>query len=328
MKFRTEISLNKKTVAIRHSDRILTAGSCFADNIGKKMARLKWQIMVNPLGISYNPVSLAKQLQRAMEARSVSQDELIQNQGLWHHFDFHGQYSHPDRTHVVQLINARISTTHRFLTAADHIVLTLGTSWVYEAHESGEIVANCHKIPAAHFNRRLLTLAEMTEALTPLLITWGKQETSVVLTVSPVRHISDGLIQNSRSKSLLILLAQQLADQYDHVTYFPAYEILMDDLRDYRYYAEDMIHPSPAAVNYIWEIFRSWGVSGSDDDLIARIEKVVQNLTHRPIHQESEAHQTFLQSVLHQVLGLQKELPYTEWSAEIDRIRSQTGPQL
>jgi hypothetical protein len=323
MKLRTVIDQNKREALIHHSDSLLSAGSCFAKNIGNKMSHLKWNIAVNPLGISYNPASLTRQRKRALTNDQIKTDELIKHQGLWHHFDFHGQFSGIEKEVAVSAINDRISETHHHLQHVNHVLLTLGTSWVFERAVNNEIVTNCHKLPAADFKRRMLTVREMIALFEPVLSHFKKKKVSVTLTVSPIRHISDGLIQNSKSKAALILLSHHLADQFDNVSYFPAYELLIDDLRDYRFYKDDLIHPSQKAIEYVWDTFKASCLSDSAIAVASDIEKVKQSLSHRPFHPASVEHQSFLKKCLDQILRFQSELAYTDWEEEIEWLGTQ-----
>lgn len=250
MKFRTEIDIAPLHTRIGYENRTLALGSCFAEQIGVRLARAKFRVTVNPTGILFNPLSIVEALRSY--PTPVGREELHCDGGRWFHFGFHGDFAAPTADEALQRMNAARQAGAEALDTADRVVLTLGTAWVYE--RGGEVVANCHRQPAAQFMRRRLTVEEVTEALAAA-IEGPLAGREIILTVSPVRHLGDGLAGNAASKATLRLAAEQLTERYASVSYFPAYEILTDDLRDYRFYADDLVHPSPQAVAYIWEKF-------------------------------------------------------------------------
>lgn len=325
MKFRTEVRPDPSASRIRHSDKLLTMGSCFAGNMGKQMSALKWQIMSNPLGISYNPISLFRLLERAISKDHVTSEQWVQREGLWHHFDLHGSFSSVDRNLAVKTANHAIDRVHHLLASCQFLIITFGTAYIYEKANDGAVVTNCHKFPIAHFKKRSLEIAEIVEAGEGLLRRLSKfnPQLKVFLTVSPIRHLSEGLVNNGRSKAALLLSCHQLAENHEKVTYFPSYEIMMDDLRDYRFYKDDLIHPTEMALEYIWDVFSGVHISDSAKMICERIQKIKRRIEHRPFNPETEEHQEFLSITLSSVRDLSRDLTYTNWDKEIDAISSQ-----
>lgn len=247
MKFRTEIEIAPLEVKIGYENRVLTLGSCFAEHIAGRLAGAKFPVAANPSGILFNPLSVATAIRSYTDSAPVGRGELGFDGEVWYHFGFHGDFSAPTADKALRRMNAARQSGADALRTADRIVLTFGTAWVYE--RDGAVVANCHRRPAAEFFRRRLSVDEIVDTYSELIAgpLAGKQ---IILTVSPVRHLGDGLAGNAASKATLRLAAEELTQRFGHVAYFPAYEILTDDLRDYRFYADDLVHPAPQAVTY------------------------------------------------------------------------------
>lgn len=252
MKFRTEIDIAPLGVKIGYGNRILALGSCFAEHIAGRLAEARFRIVTNPTGILFNPLSIAAALRSYADEAPVQHSELDFDGELWFHYGFHGSLSAASPDEALAAMNAARKAGAEALRRADRVLLTLGTAWVYE--HNGQVVATCHRQPATEFVRRRLGVAEITGAFSALLAgpLAGKE---VILTVSPVRHLGDGLEGNAVSKATLRLAAEELAAAHAAVHYFPAYEVLNDDLRDYRFYADDLVHPSAQAIQYVWEKF-------------------------------------------------------------------------
>lgn len=289
--FRTELHLKPSNLQIGFADRILTIGSCFSENMGAQLLASKFSVFANPLGTVYNPISIFKLLSE----KSLDDSKFVEVGGQWYHLDFHSQFTGRDRKTLETVLKLKQKEVHDFLGQATVVFITLGTAFVYEWVESREVVANCHKIPQKKFTKRLLSLEEMQEAFDQLKIELLQMNPSLqfVFTVSPVRHIKDGIAENQLSKSLLRVLCYELA-QDSKVKYFPAYELMMDDLRDYRFYKTDMIHPSEMAEDYIWDKFQQSYFSESTRKVLKEWSKVQAALAHRPFNVESESHQKFL----------------------------------
>lgn len=321
--FRTTFPPFSSEVSISHTDRTLCIGSCFAEQIGGRLERLKFSTLTNPFGIVFNPVSIGRSLERLLSLAAVfTETDLVEHQGLWHSFEHHGRFSHPDKSTALDGINQAFSTAKAFLENTNWLVVTLGTAHVFVLKKTGEVVANCHKIPAGEFERRRISVSEVVAALLPTFERLKAEipNLEIIVTVSPVRHLRDGLTENQRSKATLLLALDEIGQQLPYVHYFPAYEILLDDLRDYRFYAEDMAHPSPQATNYIWQYFSQAFFDEKTQALCSRIEQLLTALTHRPFHPQSIEHQTFAKKQLVTLEQLSAEFPYLDFGRELELL--------
>ena len=301
MKFRTEIEMAPLGVKIGYENRTLTLGSCFAAHIAEKLTEAKFRVVKNPSGILFNPLSIAAAIRSYAAPAPVVHSELGFGEGLWHHFGFHGDFSAPTADEALQKMNAARQAGAEALRSADRVILTFGTAWVYE--HAGEVVANCHRRPAAEFTKRRLSVGEIVETFAELIEgpLNGKQ---IILTVSPVRHIGDGLSGNAASKATLRLAAEQLTERFKCAVYFPAFEILTDDLRDYRFYADDLVHPAPQAIAYIWEKFAPAALTDEALRLLPEVEEIVAAAAHRPRNPQGEAHRAFCRRQLERIAAL------------------------
>lgn len=314
MKFRTEIEIAPSEVKIGYENRVLTLGSCFAGHIAAKLSEAKFQVRENPSGILFNPLSIAAAIRSYADPRPVMRGELGFDGEVWYHFSFHGDFSAPAADEALRRMNAARQAGAEALRTADRIVLTFGTAWVYE--HQGAAVANCHRRPAAEFFRRRLRAAEIVETFSELIEgpLAGKQ---IILTVSPVRHLGDGLAGNAASKAVLRLAAEELQERFAGVDYFPAFEILTDDLRDYRFYADDLVHPAPQAVAYVWEKFTPAVLTDEARRRLPEIEAIVTAAAHRPRNPQGEAHRAFCRRQLERIAAL----PDVDFQAEAEYFR-------
>ena len=313
MEFRTPVEQPVYPFRIEPSQTGLALGSCFADRIGGWLRDGKLPLCVNPFGTLYNPASIAQAWERLAGGQPFGPDELFEHDGLWHSPLHHGDFSGPDREAVLERINRALAEGAEALRKADYLLLTLGTARVYE--RQGRVAANCHKLPAREFVRRRLSVSECVERLSKP-IEQGPQK-QVVLTVSPVLHRGDGLVENQRSKATLIVAAHELAERFPgRVHYFPAYEILTGELRDYRFYTEDMCHPSPAAVTVVRERFAESLLAPEAQQLLAAAGELRRAMEHRPLHADSTAHARFRADMLRRTEALQQRFPQADFSAE------------
>ncbi|MEM9990896.1 MAG: GSCFA domain-containing protein [Bacteroidota bacterium] len=323
--FRTPIPTPSFPFQLRHRDQLLSIGSCFAENIGSRLATSKFAICQNPFGILYNPMSILRGLQLIQAGYSFAENDLFLSRGLWHSFQHHSQFSNTDPKQVLTQLQSSLDAAHKTLQKCRCLFLTFGTAYVYQHIESDEIVANCHKLPASQFRKYRLATSEIVASYRALLVALNTTfpNLQIILTISPVRHIKDGILENQRSKATLLLAADTLCEIFDFVHYFPSYEYLMDDLRDYRFYAEDMLHPSKVAVDYIWRQFQQSFFSATTLQLQKKIEKISKSAAHRPFQVGSEAHQTFLRNLLTRIEILTREHPYLNFKQEKDGIYRQ-----
>ncbi|WNJ21090.1 GSCFA domain-containing protein [Pontibacter sp. G13] len=299
MKFRTDISLEASKLQISHQTPVVSMGSCFADSMGKRLGLAKVPTTVNPLGIAYNPLSISRLLQLAMEPDQLPEAQYSEQARMWHSFDLHSSFNHPEKEVFIQRMQTAFQRTHTALREAKVLMLTFGTAMVWRRFDNHDVVTNCHKYPAAFFNRDLLEPNLISDALYKLVkqIQGFNPDLQILLTVSPVRHIKDTIKMNSVSKAILRLECHRAELSFPNVHYFPAFEIMMDDLRDYRFYQDDLIHPTEFAQNYIWEKFLDCHVDSHTLDLMERWQLISRDFNHRPIHPESEGHLRFLKKL-------------------------------
>ncbi len=320
MSFFTEVHIPEYSPKIDHSKRIMFVGSCFSENIGQKMVDLKFDLDINPFGILYNPESIANSLKILLEKRIFTEKDLFTDQGLWNSFYHHSRFSDVTLENALEKINNRIEQSNDFLKTADFLFITFGTSWVYELKETGKIVSNCHKVPAAKFKRFRLGVFEITDLYRDLLqqIWEFNPGLKVIFTVSPIRHWKDGAVENQLSKSTLLLAIDRLKTGFGEKVcgYFPSYEIMMDELRDYRFYAEDMIHVGPVAVEFIFERFCKAYVSNESTTIFKALRKIRNAMQHRPVNPDSVEFRKFLSSNLAEIEKLQLNFPHLDFSVE------------
>ncbi len=318
MKFRTEISIEPASFRIDHATRILTAGSCFAEEVSHYLKRLKFRVSGNPYGILFNPSSIARMLDELAAGKVYTESDLEWDGNLWHSFSHHGSFSGCDAGAVLSRVNEAARCGATALAEAGCVILTFGTAWVYE-RPGGVVVANCHKFPAGEFVRRRLEVREIVDTYERLLAGPLKGK-KVILTVSPIRHLKDGLSGNAFSKAILRVAAGMLAENHDEVVYFPAYEIVTDDLRDYRFYGDDMVHPSSQAVAYVCDKFSATFFSARTRELLSRIEKVIAGVGHRVMFPDSVAAERFRLAIRTSLQSLAQELPEADFKEEFDRL--------
>ena len=316
--FRTTLAVPNFPFQINHQGQILSIGSCFAENIGQRLETLKFPIKRNPFGILYNPMSILNALKSLHTGYEFTHKDLITYNGLWHSFWHHSQFSGEEQAAVLTDIQVQATEARKVLKACNRLLITFGTAYVYEHIARRQMVSNCHKIPAKNFQKKRLSIMEILAEYRVFLQELKSRNTDleIIFTISPIRHIKDGIIENQRSKAVLLLAVEELCSTLDFVHYFPAYEILMDDLRDYRFYGEDMLHPSKVAVDYVWQQFESAFFNVKTLSLNRQIKKLQTGLSHRPFQPESEAHQTFLKKLFAQMKKLEASHPSLNFDSE------------
>lgn len=257
MNFRTDINIDKQEFSINHSQKILMLGSCFSDNIGAKLIEHKFQSLVNPFGVLYNPLSVATHINNVIENKAPQSSEIHNHKGLNYHFLYHSSFSSIDKDSCFHCVQNAFNCVKNEISNLDVLIITWGTAYIYRRLDNGELVANCHKLPAKEFSREILSVDQIVSVYNELInkLKSIRPNLKIIFTVSPVRHLKDGFVQNQRSKARLLLAVEQLQSCFSNVLYFPSYEIVMDDLRDYRFFNTDMTHPSNEAIQYIWEKF-------------------------------------------------------------------------
>ncbi|MBX2875338.1 MAG: GSCFA domain-containing protein [Saprospiraceae bacterium] len=316
--FRTKVPTFSYPFQFTHQQSILCYGSCFAEHMARRLQDRKFKAQLNPFGITYHPMQIATGISDLLQKRSLSSAELFQHNQLWQAFDFHSHFSHPEREVALRQMNESLGSAAHFVQQLELLIVTLGTAYGFIERESGRMVNNCHKLPADHFVRQRFGPEEMIPALEKAFQGLQKERPGlqVLLTVSPVRHLKDGMVENQRSKAALLLTAADLAERLAFVHYFPAYELVMDDLRDYRFYETDMVHPNKLAVDYIWSYFQQSFFDEPTQQLNAKIEKIKQASEHRPFHPDTEKHQAFLQTQIAKIRDIQVKYPGLDFSQE------------
>jgi hypothetical protein len=297
MQFRTEIPINKSIIDISYRKQLMLFGSCFAENIGNRLKESKFKVTVNPFGILYNPLSIENALRILLEKRLFSAEDLFLHNGLWHSFSHHGAFSGIDREETLQNINNQIRISVEKLLKTDFLLITFGTAFVYE--KDGTVVSNCHKLPEKTFSRRRLSVQEIVDCYTKLItdIQQINPKIHFIFTVSPIRHWKDGAHENQLSKSTLLLAINELQTKYSNIDYFPAYEIVLDELRDYRFYEEDMLHPNNQAITYIWGKFSETYFSTETRQIEKEIAEIIKAENHRPLNPQTAEYQLFLKNL-------------------------------
>lgn len=314
LKFRTKIDIPSPDFQINYQYPILSVGSCFADEIGQRLQNMHYQVALNPFGVLYNPISIRNSVALLLNEYKFVEEDLFFHNGLWHSFQHHSSFSRVDKEACLLYINTALSNARKSLEETKVLILTFGTAWIYELEETGKVVSNCHKLPANNFERKRLTVDDILDSFGGLLeyLKIRLPDLQIIMTVSPVRHLKDGFAGNQMSKATLLLAVQELSEQLDYVHYFPAYEIMMDDLRDYRFYKEDLVHPNKMAVDYIWEEFSANFLSEKEEELRKKIAQLQRALAHRPFNPASTEHQKFVQKQLSTIKQLQKQAPYLD----------------
>lgn len=319
MDFRTIIEVKGAMPTINHDEGIVMLGSCFVDNIGQRLERALFGVTVNPFGTLYNPLSIAAALRRLMEGRAFVAEELTEYRGMWHSFAHHSHFSSIDKDIALKKINDTFLRACLALQSARHLIVTFGTAYVF-CLKDGTIVANCHKLPADFFVRRLMSVEEIVAHWQPLISELKTFSTSldVTFTISPIRHLADGAHGNNVSKATLLLAVERLLEETG-CHYFPAYEIVLDDLRDYRFYAADMTHPSEQAVDYIMERFAEAAFTADTIAIAHRCEKLYRRMTHRPLTDDIQSLRCFRESTA--TLAQQLIADYPHISPLIEKLK-------
>jgi hypothetical protein len=318
MNFQLSFQPDKFPEPIRHGHRIFMVGSCFTENIGKRLAALKFKTLQNPNGIIYDPVSITNSLVSYLEQKVYQSSDLVFLNDLWQSWQHHGSFSDVDEIGMLNKINASQKNAHEFLKQADWVFITLGSAFSYSLAETGTSVANCHKAPAKSFNKHLLSIEEIKSSLDTCIhrLFHFNPSIRIIFTVSPVRYIRDGLVENNLSKARLIEVVQHMVQKFSKLYYFPAYELVIDVLRDYRFYKEDMVHPSDQAIDFVFEAFCLGCFDESTLELVEEIDKINTALNHRPLHANTPAHQKFKDNLAMKIKSLKSKYPDLDFSSE------------
>ncbi len=318
MKLQTPIPLTKAKNQIDYNSQMVLFGSCFSDNIGAKFEHFKFRSLQNPFGILFHPKAIENLISRAIHKERYTETDIFFHNERWHCFDAHSDLSDASKEILLEKLNDGLERTHRQITDATHAVITLGTAWVYRYMEQNRIVSNCHKIPNNNFNKELLDVIEITDIINKTVneLHYVNSGINIILTISPVRHIKDGFVENQKSKAHLVAAIHQflsLRAESRSLFYFPSYEIMMDELRDYRFYEGDMVHPNQIAIDYIWEKFKEVWISEKALSIMDEVDAIQKGLHHRPFNPSSERHQDFLKSLEEKITYLQQKYPFIDF---------------
>ena len=321
MFFNTPVELPCGTLDISHRSRMMLIGSCFAGNIGAALLDKKFNVDVNPFGVQYNPLSIATVLSRIVDGTQFNDGspELFEHNSKWHSILHHSDFSRSSKMELIEGINNRLQRAHSTIGGCDVIIITLGTAYAYTRNSDNSVVGNCHKLPGNCFTRSLLGIEEITEKLQAVLlrIIAINPKVKFIFTVSPIRHLRDGAHDNQKSKATLLLAIDKIIEALPaNTTYFPSYEIMMDELRDYRFYADDMLHPSTKAIEYIWECFDKCYFSDTTRRLNTRTAEIARGLAHRPFDPKADAYSVFVTQLLQKIETIEKEHPYIDYENE------------
>lgn len=316
MKLQTNIPLvPQQHNEIDYDSKLLLVGSCFTENIGAKLNYFKFQNVVNPFGILFHPKAIETLITNSINEKEFTEDDLFFLNEQWHSFDAHSRLSNSEKELLLEQLNESVDLTHQQIHESTHIIITLGTAWVYRHIKSGKIVANCHKVLQKKFLKEILSVDEIAESLEAIisLIRNVNSKSTIILTVSPVRHLKDGFIENNHSKANLISAVHKVVEPRKSIHYFPGYEIVLDELRDYRFYAEDMIHPNQMAIDYVWEKFQHVWISERASQTMQEVDSIQKGLIHKPFNPNSEQHQKFLSSINKKMETLQQVFPFMKF---------------
>ncbi len=324
MEFYSRITIPQPSFSFSYNEQTILLGSCFVENIGKKLEENKFPIDLNPFGILYNPSSIANAIRLLIEPTEFKEKDLFQKGGIYHSFFHHSRFSSSSESECLKKINEQLALSAQSIRTAKRIIITFGTAWVYQLKESGKIVSNCHKLPEKLFHRRILTTSEIVEEWQTLLQElWGlNPDIKILFTVSPIRHWKDGAHHNQLSKATLLLAIDELQQTYpEQIAYFPSYEIMMDELRDYRFYADDLFHPSAQAIEYIWERFYESMFSKDTFTILKEWKEIQKAIQHKPFHPQSEAYKRFISQTLLKIELFKKKFPFFDIAKEIEEIK-------
>lgn len=312
MKFSTPIPIQEYPFQITHNTSIVSFGSCFSENIGEKLAYHKFDICINPFGILFNPISVSRAIEDCLAAKEYTENELKTNNQIHFSYNHHSSFSSLSRKETLDLINKGIKKGGDYLEKSKTVIITLGTAWVYKLKETNETVANCYKMPANLFTKELLSINSIVDAMNKTIAKLKEQnpEINIITTISPVRHWKDGVVENQQSKSTLHLALKQINETHLNCHYFPSYEIMMDELRDYRFYAKDMLHPSELAIEYIWDKFADSFFDIKTKELNKRISQIQREKNHKLLNPESKDSIAFSKKIKEKEIQLYSEFPF------------------
>lgn len=311
MQFHLNFPITPLAPAIQYGQELLLMGSCFAEEIGERLNVNQFNTIINPNGILFNPLSITKAITSYLDGKLYTEADLFRHQGVWRSWEHHSRYADVDLPASLAQINASQTAAINAIEKIDWLILTFGSAHVYSLKENNQVVGNCHKIPATDFNKRLLTVEEIVTALDNVMhrLFFRNRKVNILFTVSPVRYVRDGVVENNLSKAILLQAVHHLVNKFNRLHYFPAYELVIDDLRDYRFYKEDLVHPNEQAIQYVWEHVVKYCVATDSQALLNTIGELLKAARHKPFNPESEQHIQFLKRNAEKVKGLMDAHP-------------------
>ncbi|MBC8034334.1 MAG: GSCFA domain-containing protein [Chitinophagaceae bacterium] len=326
MNFMADVNIPSPKQLIAYPEKIFLSGSCFTEHIGRKLEELKFPVLQNPNGILFDPLSVCKSIVSYIRNHQYAPEDLFYSNELWQSWDHHSQFSGMEKDAVLATINNSQQKAHGFLKQADWLIITLGSSFSYQLSEDGRSVANCHREPARLFNKHLLGIEEIIRALDNCIhqLFHFNEKIKIIFTISPVRHLRDGVIENNRSKARLIEAVHHMVNKFDRLYYFPAYELVIDVLRDYRFYDVDLAHPNYAATEFVFDTFEKHFIGDDAQALIQEIRKINIARKHKPFHPETQAHKNFLIAHLKKVIELQEKYENLDFRDEVKYFMGHT----
>ncbi|MBA2762288.1 MAG: GSCFA domain-containing protein [Segetibacter sp.] len=319
MKMMLDIDIKSPEEKISYSHKIFLIGSCFTEHIGGRLQEFKFPVIQNPNGILFDPISVSKSLLSYIEQKRYTKSDLLHLNELWQSWSHHSKFSGMEAAEVLLNMNDFQQKAHDFLKQANWLIITLGSSFSYHLNEGGQPVANCHRAPAQWFKKHLLSIEESDTSLTEVIdrLQSFNPAVKIIFTISPVRHIRDGVVENNRSKARLIEAVQSIIEKHKHCYYFPAYELVIDVLRDYRFYDVDLVHPNYAATEFVFDTFKQHFIEEEAQTLMEEIKNIVTGYKHKPFQPETMAHQNFLRNYSEKVMQLQMKYPHLDFEKEL-----------
>ncbi len=325
MKFHFEFNIAKLPFTVKHTHKLMLMGSCFTENMGEKLRKHKFTTLENPNGILFNPVSVAEAIESYIENKQITESDIFLHNETWHSWKHHSRYSGISAEDCIEKINASTTAAHHFLQHADHLIITLGSAWLYNLTEQapkgakGSVVANNHKAPANWISKHLMKSEDAKSVLQTIIenLLAFNPALQIIFTISPVRHLREGAIENNRSKAALIQAVHEVTQAFESVNYFPAYELVIDDLRDYRFYAEDLVHPNYQATQYVWEKFTEVCMDEETRELLKIIAEINLAHQHKPFNPLTQQHQRFLENYFQKTKNLQEKFPWLSFEKEL-----------
>lgn len=325
MNFHLTFPVTPLSSPLQYTDRLLLMGSCFTEEIGARLQGHYFNAQINPHGILYNPISITQAIHTYLDNKVYTHEDLFQQGDLWHSWDHHSRFSGLDPDAVLAGINAQQAAASKTLEEAEWLMITLGSAHTYTLQETGKVVGNCHKVPAAAFYKKMLTAQDIISAIDNAMhrLFFRNRKVKILFTISPVRYVRDGVVENNLSKAILLQAVHHMVNKFDRLFYFPAYELVIDDLRDYRFYKEDLVHPNELAIDYVWEHFIQAGLASNDKSLLTQITELNRAAAHRPFNPEGQQHQQFVQHYIKKVEQLMQQYPALPLQTLLNHFKKQ-----